>query len=423
MSATIISLANEIESRHWEQVAEGDRLMAADYLQRARGIAAAWACARAAGREEFVSCEVAAVLCVDDRTGQLLIAEARLLSELPALAEALEDGRLRLPQAKALIGELMALSTPVAVDVLAAVLPKVGERTPEQVRGIVRRAVIRVDAEAASRRRREAVRGRRVFTAAEPDAMMLFGAHLPAAQALEAYRLVDTHASAGQPDDRTADQRRADALLDLLRGGAGCTVGSPRRQVDILVPVTVALGFADEPVELCGYGPVDAEQARELLTDAVLRKVCVDAQTGEVLAVADTTCPATTPSVLRSALLDMVLTPTPYDDDVTDAYRPSAQQRRTVQRRDRSCTFPSCTAPAHRCDLDHRIPWPRGSTSVHNLGATSRKHHRAKHAGWTPGPGPHGSTIWTSPCGRTYTRPCAHEPPEPVDPDATLPAV
>jgi hypothetical protein len=415
MSATVISLAHEAESRQWNAVLEGDRLMATDYLQRARGIAAAWSAARAAGREEFVSCEVAAALCVDERTAQLLVAEARLLTELPSLGDAMADGRLRLPHAKVLFNELMPVATAIAVDVLSVVLAKVGERTPEQVRGIVRRAIIRVDADAAARRRREAVRDRRVFTRAEPDGMALFGSYLAAADALEAYSLVDSRARADAADERTQDQRRADALMDLLRGSGSTGVGPTRRNVDVLVPVTVALGFSDEPAELCGYGPIDAEHARELLSDAVLRKVCVDAATGEVLAVETQTVRFRDPAGVRRSLLQMVLTPTPYEDDTIDGYRPSAAQRRTVERRDRTCTFPSCTAPAHRCDLDHRVPWPRGSTSAHNLGAASRKHHRAKQAGWSPGPGPAGSTIWNSPCGRTYTRPNAHEPPEPPD--------
>jgi hypothetical protein len=252
--------------------------------------------------------------------------------------------------------------------------------------------------------------------------MALFGASLPAAQAMEAYALVDARARGYERDDRTADQRRADALMDLLRGGgSGSRVVA--RHVDVVVPVTVALGLSDEPAELCGYGPIDADHARELLPDAVLRKVCVDAATGEVLAVAEKPVRPSAPAELRRSLLDMVLTPTPYDDDHTDGYRPTAAQRRLVERRDRTCTFPSCTARADCCDLDHRRPWPRGATSASNLAATSRKHHRAKQAGWTPGPGPNGSTIWNSPCGRTYTRPNPHEPPEPVDPDATRPPV
>jgi hypothetical protein len=192
----------------------------------------------------------------------------------------------------------------------------------------------------------------------------------------------------------------------------------------VIVPVSVALGFADEPCDLPGYGPLDAEAARELITDAVLRKVCVDAKTGQVLAVENRTRRVMSPQELRSAVLDMVHTSTPYDDDAVVGYRPSAAQRRLVERRDHSCTFPSCSVPAHRCDADHRRPWREGGhTSSSDLGATSRKHHRAKQTGWTPSPMPDGSVLWRSPCGRMYTRPPAHDPPDPIDPNATLPPV
>jgi hypothetical protein len=40
-----------------------------------------------------------------------------------------------------------------------------------------------------------------------------------------------------------------------------------------------------------------------------------------------------------------------------------------------------------------------------------------KVAGRTP------AHLWNSPSGRTYIRPPAHDPPEPIDPDATLPPV
>lgn len=188
-----------------------------------------------------MSCELAAALSIDDRTAQNLVAEARLLAELPALATAMADGRLRLTHAKVLIGELMATSTAAAIEVLTHVLPKVPGRTPEQLRAVLRRAILRVDAGAAVRRRREAVRGRRVFVAPEPDGMALFGSYLPAAEPMEAYRLVDSHAGGYARDDRTADQRRADALLDLLRSQAArprppagrliCWCPSPSRSV------------------------------------------------------------------------------------------------------------------------------------------------------------------------------------------------
>jgi hypothetical protein len=421
MSATVLSLAAEAESRHWDCVVESDRLMALEFVRRAQSLRAVAAAGRAAGRREFVPCEVAAALCVDERSAQAMLAEAELLHELPAIPEAIEDGLLRLPHAKVLVTELLSVETHVALEVVAAVLAKVEGRTPSQFQSVVRRAILRIDSDAAARRRRDELKDRRVFVKPEPHGMALFGAYLAADDAMAAQRIVDARAASYEPDDRCADERRADALMEILRGSSGGAMAPTRRNVDVVVPVTTALGWADEPADLCGYGPVDAEHGRELVTDAILRKVCVDATTGQVLAVGSRTRPVSGPTELRDALVDMVLTPTPYDDEPVEGYRPTVDQRRTAERRDRTCTFPSCSVPAHRCDQDHNVPWPRGSTSLHNLGSKSRRHHRAKQAGWSPSPLPDGSIQWRSPCGRMYTRPPVHDPPAPIDPDAPVP--
>src|SRR5205085_7095765 len=114
--------------------------------------------------------------------------------------------RLRLPHAHAVMLELIPVETHVALEVLSYLLPRVSGRTPAQLRGIVRRAIIRVDKQAAAKRRREARRGRRVFTSPEPDGMSLFGAYLPQEAAAEAYRLVDAHAKTLPKDDRCGDE-------------------------------------------------------------------------------------------------------------------------------------------------------------------------------------------------------------------------
>jgi hypothetical protein len=89
----------------------------------------------------------------------------------------------------------------------------------------------------------------------------------------------------------------------------------------------------------------------------------------------------------------------------SDAYRPPDRLRRHVERRDRTCTFPGCTVPGERCDVDHREPWPHGRTSEANCHCLCRRHHRAKQAYFTVTVDPDGSTIWTTPDGRQYRRP------------------
>ena len=74
-----------------------------------------------------------------------------------------------------------------------------------------------------------------------------------------------------------------------------------------------------------------------------------------------------------------------------------------------TCSFPGCHRPAHRCDLDHVIPWPAGATHPGNLAPLCREHHLVKTfrtgpQGWTPRVTSDGSIDWTAPTGHTYTK-------------------
>jgi hypothetical protein len=89
--------------------------------------------------------------------------------------------------------------------------------------------------------------------------------------------------------------------------------------------------------------------------------------------------------------------------------------------------FPGCTVPARRCDLDHRVPYPVGSTCACNLQPACRTHHRLRTTGLIsvrlvqPGEDPQappGTLEWTTRAGLTYRRP----PAQPVPP-ALAPAL
>ena len=47
----------------------------------------------------------------------------------------------------------------------------------------------------------------------------------------------------------------------------------------------------------------------------------------------------------------------------------------------------------------------KGSTDADNLAPRSRRHHRAEQAGWTPSALHDGSTLWSTPSGRTCRKP------------------
>jgi hypothetical protein len=218
-------------------------------------------------------------------------------------------------------------------------------------------------------------------------------------------------------------------------------------QVALIMPVSVAQGGDLELAEIPGLGPVLPASARELLAQAdTVQRITVDASTGQVLTVdppvpgpgpgpqheheheparqrhseasaadpepgADTVEPSPAhrseaPEALRVLLERLISAPVEVRDLSSQAYRPPDRLRRHVERRDRTCTFPGCTVPGERCDLDHREPWPHGPTTDTNCHCLCRRHHRAKQTYFSVELDPDtGDTIWTTPDGRKYRRP------------------
>lgn len=95
-------------------------------------------------------------------------------------------------------------------------------------------------------------------------------------------------------------------------------------------------------------------------------------------------------------------------DHGTTRYRPPTALRDHVIARHQTCQFPGCRTPAHRCDLDHNVPYDpdtdTGPTSGANLGPKCRPHHRLKGMpGWDVCQYPDGTIEWRTPSGHTYT--------------------
>jgi hypothetical protein len=129
--------------------------------------------------------------------------------------------------------------------------------------------------------------------------------------------------------------------------------------------------------ELAGYGVITDSQVRALAAhDATWRRLLTDPHSG-------------------------MLT-----DYGRHTYVPPAALADFVRARDQYCVFPGCNVPATKCDLDHRVPFPTGATSVDNLAAICRHHHRMKHrAGWTVRRRADGAHVWISPQEREYLNP------------------
>ncbi|HEY3091239.1 MAG TPA: DUF222 domain-containing protein, partial [Jatrophihabitantaceae bacterium] len=185
-----------------------------------------------------------------------------------------------------------------------------------------------------------------------------------------------------QTDARSADQRRADALVDVFTR----VLGDPalpeqhgqRPAINVTVSLGTLLGCDEQPAHLDGYGPITAALARRIAADksGTWRRPVTD-DTGQLL------------------------------DYARRTYRPPANLTDHASARDHTCTFPGCRRPARLCDLDHTEPWADGGeTNRANVSALCTRHHNAKHdAGWRVKRRQDGTSTWTGPTGHTYVRP------------------
>ena len=125
-----------------------------------------------------------------------------------------------------------------------------------------------------------------------------------------------------------------------------------------------------------GQGAPTAQTAAAAETAEVrigARSAVVPAMTGWALAAGGTWRRLVTDPTSRTAV-----------DVGRTGYRPPTGLADLVRARDRSCVFPTCQAPASRCDLDHLTAWGQGrTTSLNNLTTLCQAHHRLKHTpGW-----------------------------------------
>lgn len=357
--------------------------------------------------DDLTAFEIQARLSITRYGAEAKVALAQDLDEFPLVADALARGDIDTHKARILLDPALSLTSDQRHDIHRDLVPSAPTLTGPQLRARMRRAALTANPVRAATRHQQAHATRTVTVEPAPDGMSWFSALLRCDDAEAARVYVDAlAASAKTPTDtRTADQRRADAFSDLFRtlldrgldleGLELPRTARRRPHLQVTVGAGTLLGLDESPGTLTGYGPIPADIARQIATDATWQALVTDATTGEVTSLG------------------------------TTAYRPGAVLARTVIARDVTCTFMGCQVPADRCDLDHTPEFDPAraateQTRFDTLYARCRSHHGAKttkrwHASRDPATG---DSIWTAPTGHVYrrpvTRPPGVPPPEPA---------
>ena len=331
---------------------------------------------------DYTGEQVGAALRLSPGTAERRLSVARaLVDQLPATLELLRRGEITYLHAMKLAEAVIPFDADTTAKVEQRVLGRAPEQTLARFGTSLRRAVIAADPRRAQQRHDDAVAERRVVFTPQDDGITELWALLPAEGAALIQAVLNSLGNA-QTDDRSADQRRADALVDVFAR----VLGDPslpeqhgqRPAIQVTVSIGTLLGCDDKPAHLDGYGVITADMARRLAADesGTWRRLVTD-DTGQLLDYGRTT------------------------------YRPPANLTDHVIARDRTCTFPGCRRAAKLCDLDHAEAWTDGGdTNPANVAAPCARHHNAKHhAGWQVKHRQDGTRTWTSPTGHRYLVP------------------
>jgi hypothetical protein len=390
----LLGVATDASRLLWRaEAAQAAAVLAFVEARRDDAVAAGRSAASAEDARQVAILEVAVELETGSGFLAHLVSSTRTLQgDLPTVWAAHSAGDIDRAKSRAIASARWRLHEDASVEKLdRTVVPYASTHTLAQLKGWLRRFVLRVERDHAERRRREAVARRHVTITPMDDGVSLLQAILPTHDALLIEReltLAAKGARADDPDDdRRLSQARADVLVDRLLGRTSENPGRGRFHIGITVPLTTLLDLDHEPaVTGDGAHAIDPALLREL---------------------------AAAPGTLFSRLLT--------DEaggilDVTELGRfPSSSLRRALELVDGVCDIPTCDKPAESCDLDHQVPFDpdhrkRGPTSGANLRSRCRVHHGLKTRQALPvTDGPDGAARWELPtrtvAGRTaFTR-------------------
>ncbi|HLQ62285.1 MAG TPA: DUF222 domain-containing protein [Candidatus Acidoferrales bacterium] len=281
---------------------------------------------------------------------------ARQLPELESTSKALAAGEIGIEHAL----EIARATQDLGLAAESELLSVAREKDPAQVRLAARDLRHRVDADGMARLAAEQYRKRRLRIYDLADGMVGLEGALPPEDGA-ALRLT-IESLVGIPpkgDDRSQEQRNADAFSGLLRrqldSGSLPSLGGRKPQLTVVVQAETLAGLAGAPAaRLEGAGPISTETARRLLCRGGASLMTVNRK-GVVL-------------------------------DLGRSKRTASEgQRRALSARYKHCCIPGCDREARFCEPHHLDEWGQGGgTSVGRMVLLCSKHHVLVHEGGRP---------------------------------------
>lgn len=338
-----------------------------------------------------------------------LVRVAQHLRDLPETGKALGAGEISLDHA----GVIAHLADAVGAERLGAGQQILLDQSRVDHPGNVRRAAkhLRIlldgdEADGAERRRYE---GRYLSIARTFQGMVAIDGLLDPVGGETVLAAITAATAPPRPgDDRSAQQRRADALVDICGRVAACgdlpTSGGIRPQVAVTVELAALIdGAVADPSAgpQVSTGPQVPTGPQVVAAGAAgwsgpPRRAAV-LGSGEPIG----------PGMARMLACDAGVVPVvlgsasePLDIGRRARVVP-AGLRRALALRDGQCRWPGCDRPSPWCDAHHLVAWSdHGRTSLDNLILLCRHHHTLAHHGWRVFGSAGGIVTVTHPSGR-----------------------
>ena len=295
-------------------------------------------------------------------TATSLVRTARALfrGPLTATAQALTDGAISLAHAQVLAAGTQDLPAQVAADAEPVLVDAARRLDPPRLRQAIGHLRLAVDPEGAEGRAERQHERRGLWVSSTWEGMVAVNGLLDPEAGQTVLAALDPLARpSAAEDERSAAQRRADALTELARrnleGGRLPQSGGVRPQLLVTVDLDTLLGPGGVGGEAGGAWPLDPEACRRLACDGAVTRVVVtrqhpnhhhgsggDGSLATQLQAAATRLPATlggTPSQpLEVGRTSRVVT---------------AAQRAALVVRDGGCAVAGCDRPLGWCEAHH----------------------------------------------------------------------